>query len=89
MASFPKDSSCCARGDSMSGFTIELACVEDVIRNEIGQGAIQKQIAETYALGLLSSWPTDWAEVNAMIIKRWSRSGLNRIKTMAWKKVER
>lgn len=63
---------------------MELACVEQVILNEIKQGLTQKQIAQSYALGLRSSWPTDWAKVNAAIIERWSVSGLNRIKKMAW-----
>ena len=62
----------------------EIACVEDVIENEIAQGLNQKQIAQTYALGLRSSWPTDWKRVNEAIIKRWSLSGLKRIKQMAW-----
>jgi len=62
----------------------ELADVEGVIENEIKQGCNQKQIAQSYALGLQSSWPTDWSIVNGMIIRRWSASGLSRIKKMAW-----
>jgi hypothetical protein len=62
---------------------MELACVESVIENEIKQGLTQKQIAQTYALGMRSTWPTDWKRVNEAIIKRWSFSGLNRIKNMA------
>lgn len=61
----------------------EITCVEQVIENEIKQGLNQRQIAQTYALGLRSSWPTDWAKVNKMIIDRWSVNGLNRIKNMA------
>lgn len=68
----------------MSDFTIELQDVETVIQTEIEAGMTQKSIAKTYALGLRSSWPTDWPEVNKMIIKRWSVSGLERIKKMAW-----
>jgi hypothetical protein len=68
----------------MSGFTTEIACVEQTIENEIKQGLTQKQIAQTYALGIRSTWPTDWAKVNAMIIERWSQAGLERIKKMAW-----
>ena len=63
---------------------MEIACVESVIENEINQGLTQKQIAQTYALGIRSSWPTDWARVNAMIVERWSAAGLERIKKMAW-----
>lgn len=67
----------------MSEWTIEIACVESVIENEIKQGLNQKQIAQTYALALRSSWPTDWAKVNKMIMDRWSFAGLNRIKNLA------
>lgn len=67
-----------------SDFYIEITCVEGVIENEIAQGLTQKQIAQTYALALCSSWPTDWAKVNKMIVDRWSFSGLNRIKNLAW-----
>ena len=63
---------------------VEIADVEGVIGNEIKQGLNQKQIAQTYALGLRSSWPTDWAKVNKMIVDRWSAAGLERIKKMAW-----
>ena len=67
----------------MTDFTIELMDVENVIENEIKQKCNQKQIAMTYALGLRSSWPTDWKRVNRMIIERWSIRGLERIKKMA------
>lgn len=67
----------------MSEWTIEIACVESVIENEIKQGLNQKQIAQTYALALRSPWPTDWAKVNKMIMDRWSFAGLNRIKNLA------
>ena len=65
-------------------FTVHLMDVEGVIENEIAQGLTQRDVAKTYALGLRSSWPTDWKRVNAAIIKRWSKSGLNRIKQLAW-----
>lgn len=67
----------------MEGLHMEIACVEQVIENEIKQGCTQRQIAQTYALGLRSSWPTDWAKVNAMILAKWPK-GLTRIKEMAW-----
>lgn len=67
----------------MSEFTAHLMCVEDVIENEIKQGATQRDVAKTYALGLRSSWPTDWKRVNEAIRARWPK-GLNRIKEMAW-----
>lgn len=62
---------------------MEIACVEVVIENEIKQGLTQKQIAQSYALGLRSSWPTDWKRVNQAIIARWPVAGLNRIKKLA------
>ena len=62
---------------------IELANGEGVIENEIKQGCTQTEIAETYALALRSSRPTDWQKVNEMIVDRWSASGLSRIKKMA------
>ena len=71
------------RGDDMTDI-IELGWVELVIKNEIEQGCTQRQIAQTYALGIRSSFPTDWATVNKAIIERWSTGGLTRIKNMAW-----
>ena len=61
----------------------ELADVENVIKDEIKRGCTQREIAQTYALGLRSSWPTDWKKVNAMIVERWPK-GLERIKNIAW-----
>ena len=69
-------------------FTIELACVEGVIENEITHGCSQRTVAMSYALGLRSSWPTDWKRVNEMIVARWPK-GLERVKRMAWKFAER
>ena len=62
----------------------EIACVESMVENEIKQGCKQKQIAQTYALALRSTWPTDWQRVNSAIVKRWSMAGLQRIKKLAW-----
>jgi hypothetical protein len=62
----------------------EIADVEGTIEREIAAKCTQKQIAQTYALAIKSSWPTDWPKVNQMIITRWSVSGLERIKKMAW-----
>jgi len=44
----------------------------------------QRDIAKTYALALRSSEETDWKKVNTAIIQRWSVSGLETIKKMAW-----
>ena len=66
------------------GVRIELMCVKTMIENEIKQGLTQRQIAQTYALGIRSSDKTDWAAVNKLIVDRWSVSGLGRIKKMVW-----
>lgn len=67
-------------------FRIELACCTSVLLAEIEDRAFkQADIAQTYALAMNSSGPTDWAKVNAAIISRWSRSGLVRVKNMAHK----
>jgi hypothetical protein len=63
---------------------MEMMCCESVILNEIKMGLSQKQIAQSYALALRSSWKTDWKVVNEAIIAKWSFKALNRIKTMAW-----
>ncbi|QDU11298.1 hypothetical protein [Gimesia aquarii] len=68
----------------VNGFSSHIMCVEMVIENEIKQKCTQRQIAMTYALALKSDYPTDWKKVNSMIIERWSVSGLERIKKMAW-----
>lgn len=60
-----------------------IQCVEDVIEREIASGLSQRQIAQTYALALRSSWPTDWTRVNKAITDRWP-GRLERIKQMAW-----
>ena len=62
---------------------IHMADVERVIESEIAQGCTQRQVAKSYALGLRSSWPTDWQRVNAAIVAKWPK-GLDRIKEMAW-----
>jgi len=49
----------------------------------------QKDIALTYAMALAQKTETvDWKKVNLAIINRWSKSGLIRIKEMAWKRLE-
>ena len=64
---------------------LELCNCTEVLLREIKMKEIkQKDIACTYNLALKSSDPTDWKSVNGAIIKRWSISGLKRIKDMAW-----
>lgn len=67
-----------------SGLSIELQQGELMIKNEIEGGCVQRSIAQTYCLALRSTYRMDWSTVNAMIINRWSRSGLTRIKRLAW-----
>jgi len=71
------------QGKGAISMIIEIACVESVIENEIKQGCTQRQIAQTYALALRSSWPTDWLKVNNLILAKWPK-GLERVKNMAW-----
>ena len=61
----------------------EIIDVESTIQHEIDSGASRRDIAQTYALALRSSWPTDWWAVNRMILDRWSMSGLQWIKAQA------
>ena len=69
---------------SLNGYTLNLCDAHTLIIQEIEGGATQKDIAKTYALGLRSQEPTDWAAANKAIIERWSVSGLERIKKLAW-----
>jgi len=67
--------------------TIELSNCESTLLSEIGIKQLhQRDIAQTYALAMASSEcdSIDWAKVNRAIIERWSRSGLVRVKEMAW-----
>ena len=65
---------------------LELTCTTQVLLDEIHNPRLrQKDIATTYRLAILSSDETDWKEVNKAIITRWSKSGLERIKKMAWR----
>ena len=69
---------------------IELADCTNVILNEIADKRFkQKDIADTYGLSLISSEYTDYKTVNRAIVDRWSVSGLDRIKKMAWAMVEK
>ena len=57
-----------------------------MILREIEAGATQRCIAQTYALALRHSEAKDleWSKANQAIIARWSLSGLERIKRLAW-----
>jgi len=63
----------------------ELASCTDSLLKEITDSQFKRRdIAQTYALALRSSEPTDWGRVNKAILERWSRSGLEYIKRLAW-----
>jgi len=69
---------------------IELVNCTLFLINEISMPEIhQKNIAKTYALAIMSSEKIDWKVVNKAIISRWSISGLERIKKMGWKIIEK
>ena len=63
----------------------ELMCCQTVLLNEIADKRMKrKDVAKTYALAMLSSDTPNWSVVNQAIIERWSRSGLEYIKKIAW-----
>lgn len=64
----------------------ELALCTKTLLTEIQDRRMyQKDVALTYAMAIESNDDTDWRTVNEAIIKRWSMSGLERVKKMAWK----
>jgi aminopeptidase N len=68
---------------------IELMNCTRVLLDEIDEKKITRdKLALTYAMAICSSDNTDWKQVNAAIIKRWSLSTLEYIKQKAWKMVE-
>lgn len=69
----------------MIDIEIDVAAPEDLIRQEIERGATQTSVAMSYALALRNkNIDVDFGEINRMIINRWSVSGLERIKKLAW-----
>jgi hypothetical protein len=59
---------------------------ERVLLEEIAMPQMrQADIALTYALAL-DAGEVDWSTVNLAIIDRWSVSGLEHVKAMAWKR---
>jgi hypothetical protein len=64
---------------------IEIYDAENVILNEIEDKSFkQVDVAKTYFLIMRSDVDVDWATINRAIIRRWSVSGLERIKQLAW-----
>ena len=65
---------------------IELCCCTEVLLQEIADKRYKRNdCAKTYRMALCSSDKTDWSAVNTAIINRWSVSGLEYIKNLAWK----
>lgn len=57
------------------------------IMNEIAdKNFTRKEVAHTYAI-LIDKDHKDFAEINTAILNRWSRAGLQWIKTQAWKRL--
>ena len=58
-----------------------------VILNEIENLKLkQADIAKTCAIAIMQDVEdVDWKQVNAAIVKRWSKSARERVLTMAWK----
>jgi hypothetical protein len=66
---------------------IEMADCENQLLREIADKQFKRRdVAQTYWYAMNSSEKTDWAKVNAAIIERWSKSGLEWIKKQAWTK---
>lgn len=63
-------------------------CTNTLLREIASQEMKQKDVGLTYALAIRSDETTDWAKVNEAIVSRWSLSGLERVKKMAWKRLE-
>ena len=66
-------------------YRIIMADCENVILRELQDKQFkQRDIAQSYALAMASGEDIDWQRVNKAIIERWSKSGLTRVKEMAW-----
>ena len=65
----------------------ELTFPEQQIEQELANNCTQADIAVTYAPCLAHSdvEQLDWARINAVILTRYKKSGLERIKNRAWK----
>lgn len=58
------------------------------ILQELKTPSPQAEVAKTYSYLWRTNPHADWAKVNAVIIKRWSKAGLQRVKTLAWQILE-
>jgi hypothetical protein len=72
-------------------FEVYLVGCVGVILNEIKQGCTQKQIALTYAMAIITNAAkvekVEWRTINEAIEARWSKSAVERVKKMAWKRI--
>lgn len=73
----------------MEGVQINLVCCTQVLLQNLGaKECRQKDIALVYAMAIKSEHQKadvpDWKTINEAILKRWSMSGLDRIKKRAW-----
>ena len=67
----------------MGHFELE-NCTQHILGEIADKTFTRRDVAQSYALAMRSSEPTDWATVNAAIIERWSPSALEYIKELAW-----
>ncbi|HJR00963.1 MAG TPA: hypothetical protein VKA83_04995 [Methylomirabilota bacterium] len=59
---------------------------KDVLAAIADPTCTRDDVAVDYAAALLAYGPSgEWREINEAILARWSMSGLNYIKTQAWK----
>ena len=76
----------CDADFEISDIKVELLYCDRVMLREIREKKTTRDsLALSYAMAMASSYPTNYERVNRAIIKRWSRSGLDYIKTRAWK----
>jgi len=73
----------------MSDIQINLVCCTQVILQDLrAREATQKDIALTYAMAIKSyqsgADDPDWTKINKAIVAKWSTSGLDRVKKIAW-----
>lgn len=77
--------------DKLDGCVVTLADPTGTIERECADKVFtQKSVALTYVLAMSAEQhgvPVDWKRANAAIRSRWSLSGLERVKKMAWKMV--
>ena len=70
-------------------YYITIGDPENQILREIEEGHTRRSIALTYAFCIRDHQSVvDWGRINKAIIKRWSKSGLQFIKRMAWKLID-